>query len=315
VPGSRLATAREWIDEEIELRVITGAERHGIPKACMAATSRARRQSMLAAFGVASILLLVSTARSEGRLQFLADRLTYPPPAGQKDDFRVRTNAALALGATKDAAAVGPLCAGLADPNEVVRQAVAVALRRLAQPSSASCLRERAPLESSAVVKAEIARTLDSMGSRHGGADAAPRLVGSAKYYVAVSRVANHTSRPSAEVDQVVRDAIASQLGQSEQYQLAPPEETTEAAKAAIAKRQLKGYFLAVSVEKFDYSDEGLRVRVKIAVFSYPGKDLRGEVPASGMLPGARPGDKSAEDQLMGVIAGRAAELFAQNFK
>jgi hypothetical protein len=140
-------------------------------------------------------------------------------------------------------------------------------------------------------------------------------MVGNAKYYVAVSRVANHTSRPSSEVDSIVRDAIAAQLGRDDQYQLAPPNETAEAAKAVIGKRQLKGYFLAVSVEKFDYTDDGLRVRVKIAVFSYPGKDLRGEVPASGMLPGARPGDKNAEDQLMGAIAGRATELFAQNFK
>ena len=70
-----------------------------------------------------------------------------------------------------------------------------------------------------------------------------------------------------------------------------------------------------MSVDKFDYSDGNLRVRVKIAVSSYPGKDLRGEVPAAATLPGARPGDKGAEDQLMGVVAARAAELFAQNFR
>ena len=87
------------------------------------------------------------------------------------------------------------------------------------------------------------------------------------------------------------------------------------AAKATLSKRKLKGYYLGVSVDKLDYSDGNLRVRVKIAVFSYPGKDLRGEVPASASLPGSRPGDSSAEDQLMTVVAGRAAELFAQNFR
>jgi hypothetical protein len=54
---------------------------------------------------------------------------------------------------------------------------------------------------------------------------------------------------------------------------------------------------------------------MKIAVFSYPGKDLRGEVPAGATLPGARPGDKAAEDELIGLVATRAAELFAQNFR
>jgi hypothetical protein len=264
---------------------------------------------------VASVLLSASVARSDGRIAFLADRLAYPPVPGQKDDFRVRTNAALALGATDDDAAVGPLCGGLADPSEVVRQAVAVGLRRLARPSAIGCLRDRVSRETSAVVKGELARSLDALGSGRGKPSAAPSYAASAKYYVAISHVANHTSRPSDDVDHVVRDSIGAQLQQNGLYQLAPDDESPGSAKVAIAKRQLKGYFLAVSVEKFEYTDEGLRVRVKIAVFSYPGRDLRGEVPASGMLQGARPGDKAAEDQLMGVIAGRAAELFSQNFQ
>src|SRR5579864_4991122 len=73
-----------------------------------------------------------SSARADNRTQFLAERLKYPPVAGQPDDFRVRTNAALALGATNDDDAVGPLCGGLDDPSDVVRQAAAVALKRLA---------------------------------------------------------------------------------------------------------------------------------------------------------------------------------------
>lgn len=263
---------------------------------------------------MAYVLLSAPAARGDGRVQFLADRLAYPPVTGQKDDFRVRTNAALALGATDDDDAVAPLCGGLSDPSEVVRQAAAVALRRLGRTSSIVCLKERASRETTTAVKVELAKTLDALG---GGRKATPTpaVAAGAKYYVAISHVANHTARPSDEVDRVVRGAIGGQLQQGGQYQLAPDAETTEAAKAIVAKRQLKGYFLAVSVEKFDYSDEGLRVRVKIAVFSYPGRDLRGEVPASGMLPGARPGDKGAEDQLMSAIAGRAAELFSQNFQ
>jgi hypothetical protein len=261
---------------------------------------------------MASALLSAPAARGDGRVQFLADRLAYPPATGQKDDFRVRTNAALALGATDDDDAVAPLCGGLGDPSEVVRQAAAVALRRLGRASSIVCLKERASRETTTAVKVELAKSLDALGVSR---KASPGLAPGAKYYVAISHVANHTSRRSDEVDQVVRGAIGGQLQQGGQYQLAPDAETTEAAKAIVAKRQLKGYFLAVSVEKFDYSDEGLRVRVKIAVFSYPGRDLRGEVPASGMLPGARPGDKGAEDQLMSAIAGRAAELFSQNFQ
>ncbi len=130
-----------------------------------------------------------------------------------------------------------------------------------------------------------------------------------------MSHVANATPRSTADVDRLVHDAIVKKLSELGGYQLAPSGETNDAARTAIVKRGLKGYYLAVSVEKFDYSDASLRVRVKIAVFSYPGRDLRGEIPAGATLPGARPGDTGAEDQLMSVVAARAAELFAQNFK
>jgi hypothetical protein len=257
---------------------------------------------------------LPEPAWADGRVAFLAERLRYPPAAGQADDFRVRTNAALALGATQDDTAVTPLCGGLEDPSEVVRQAVAVALKRLGRPSSVECLRKRIATETNSAVKLQIQRALDAIESAP-SAEVAPPQVPGAKYYVAISTIANGTSRAGGEVDRVVREAIAAKLVELHDYQLAPRGERTDAAKVVVAKRNLKGYYLGVSVEKFDYTDEGLRVRVKIAVFTYPGRDLRGEVPAGATLPGVRAGNKGAEDQLMEVVAGRAAELFAENFK
>jgi hypothetical protein len=269
---------------------------------------------------VALVVMASASAAADSRVQFLAERLKYPPAAGQADDFRVRTNAALALGSTNDDAAVMPLCGGLSDPSEVVRQAVAVALKKLARPQSVDCLKKQAAVETNASVKAEIGRALAAAqasgggGAGSGGGGAQPYVQG-AKYYVSVSPVTNATGRATAEVEQIVHDAIASKLASLGEYQLAPSGESSDSARSAMGKRSLKGFFLSVSVEKFDYSDGNLRVRVKIAVFSYPGKDLRGEVPAAATMPGARSGDRGAEDQLMGVVAARAAELFAQNFK
>jgi hypothetical protein len=274
-----------------------------------------------------ALLLLPSTANADGRVAFLAARLKYPPSSGQADDFRVRTNAALALGATDDDGAVGPLCGGLDDPSELVRQAAAVALKKLARASSHDCLERRAAVETNASVRTQIAHALEAVGAASGsgsgssggsGGSSTPdgsQTVANAKYYVSVSRVTNNTTRSAADVERIVHGAIASKLSELGEYQLAPSGESSDAAKAALAKRRLKGYYLGVSVDKLDYSDGNLRVRVKIAVFSYPGRDLRGEVPASATYPGARPGDSSAEEQLMTVVAARAAELFAQNFK
>lgn len=278
-----------------------------------------RSPRWLAFPALASALVVATNVFADGRVQFLSDRLHYPPLAGQIDDFRVRTNAALALGATNDDGAVSPLCGGLDDPSDVVRQAAAVALKKLGRSSAVDCLKRRAEVEPRQPVKLEIQRALAALdsggGAAGGGGGATPAFVDGARYYVALSPVNNATSRPTPDIERVVKDAIQARLAQLGGYQLAPAGESNAAAKAAIAKRKLKGYYLGIGVEKFDYSDGNLRVRVKIAVFSYPGRDLRGEVPAGATLPGARPGDRGAEDQLLTVVAGQAAELFAQNFR
>src|SRR5512140_557052 len=77
-------------------------------------------------FSVAALCVAVAiapSARGDGRTSFLIDRL-------RSDDFRVRAQAALALGATNDDAAVQPLCGALSDGSDVVRQAGAAALKR-----------------------------------------------------------------------------------------------------------------------------------------------------------------------------------------
>jgi len=278
---------------------------------------RSRAKGAIRVLPILGWLLIAAPSLADGRVQFLAERMKYPPAVGEPDDFRVRTNAALALGATHDDAAIAPLCGGLTDPSDVVRQAVAVALKRLARAASLPCLRARSAVEVKPSVKQQIDRAIDALeaaqevpveGSR-GAAVATPR------FYVSVSKIVNHSSRDSSDVERIVHDAIASKLAEVGGYAMAPMRETSEAARLVVTKRHLKGYFLSVSVDPFDYSGDGLRVRVKIAVFSYPGKDLRGEVPAGATLSGVRAGDSTSEDQLMGVVAARATELFAQNFQ
>ncbi|HEY5959258.1 MAG TPA: HEAT repeat domain-containing protein, partial [Polyangiaceae bacterium] len=75
------------------------------------------------------------------------------------DDFRVRTQAALALGSTKDAKVVQPLCSALSDPKSAVRAAAAAALGKLALGGE-DCLSEREAKEQSDSVKAAIQKAL-----------------------------------------------------------------------------------------------------------------------------------------------------------
>ncbi len=258
------------------------------------------------------IVLAPGTASAdEARVRFLADKL-------KSDDFRVRTNAALALGATNEDTAVDPLCGALSDGSEVVRQASAVALKRLNRPQSVPCLKSRAEVESNEGVKIQISRALDALGSSGdsgggGGGDDRIKENPNAKYYIALSSVANSTGRAQTDVESIVLKAIKSKLEGAGTVQLAPSKETPEAAKKKMSERKMKGLYLAIAVDRFDYANGNLRVKVKIGVFTYPGKSLVGNVDKGVTKEGVSATDKSSEDQLMDLAASFASEQIAQN--
>lgn len=253
----------------------------------------------------------VASADAE-RVSFLADKL-------KSDDFRVRTNAALALGATNEEGAVAPLCGALDDSSEVVRQAAAVAMKRLAKSSSLTCLRARESKESHEPTKVAITRAIESIGAGSGsggGGDAGDDKIKnnpSAKYYIALSTVANSTARGQAEVEKVILKAIKQKLEAAGTIQIAPPKESSDAAKGEMKKRKMSGFYLAIAVDRFDYSGGNLRVKVKIGVFTYPGKSLLGNVDKTLTKEGVSSGDRSSEDQMLDMAAGLASEQFAQN--
>jgi len=244
------------------------------------------------------------------RVKFLAEKL-------RSDDFRVRTNAALALGATNDDAAVEPLCGALADSSEVVRQASAVAMKRLGRSQALGCLRSHEHKESVDSVKVAITRAIESIsasgGGDSGGGDDKIKNNPNAKYYIALSTVANSTGRSQPEVEGVVLKAIRAKLDHAGTIQLAPSKETADGARDVMKKRKLNGFYLAIAVDKFDYSNGNLRVKVKIGVFTYPGKSLLGNVDKTLTKEGVSRDDKSSEDQMLDLAAGLASEQFAQN--
>jgi hypothetical protein len=278
------------------------------------ATSRRsrRRHEVVFAALLFVVALLAGSAKANDRTAFLVDRL-------KSDDPRVRGQAALQLGTTNDDAAVQPLCGALSDGNDFVRNAAIAALKRLGRPSAVPCLRDRLSSETNDAARTAIQGALSALaggGGGGGGGGGAPDLsnVAGAKYYIALSRIANNTGRPAAEIEAIVMGAIKAKLAAMGNAQLAPSGESPTAARAAIAAKHMKGYYFSIAVDAFDYSGGNLRVKVKIAVFTYPGKDLRGEVPVSPVQSGVSPGDHGSEDNLMGLAAGHAVELFAQSF-
>lgn len=246
------------------------------------------------------------------------------PKLAAASDSRVRAATVLQLGATNDDAAVDPLCKELSDGAEVVRIAAASALRRLGRASAVGCLKSRLGVESSDAAKLQMSRAVQALeaapsapasggGSSSGGGSYEPPQHANAKYYVALSSVSSAGDRPQAEVEAVVLKAVRAKLEANSDIQLAPMKESSDAAKKAIAQRKAKGFYLSISVEKPDYSGGNLRVKVNIAISSYPAKSLIAPSSKSATMAGVAPGSRASEDQLLDAVAAAAAKQFADN--
>ncbi len=245
-----------------------------------------------------------SVAHAADRIDTLAYRLAHD------DDFRVRTQAALALGASKSTRAVHPLCGGLDDSNTTVRAAAAAALGKLALGGS-DCLKARLREETSASVKSVIKKAIESVES--GGE---PTITHDTHYYVAIGKTTDKTGRKGSEVDDLVRSAMTQAARDLDGYAVAPKSETSTQARQRLAKyRQLKAFYLSAKVLKPSYSGGNLSVKVEVAIFTYPGKALKGTIPVRLTQQDVPDKDTDAEDELIKMASSRAIEKFAANIE
>ena len=214
-------------------------------------------------------------------------------------DFRIRTQAALALGASKSRRAVEPLCSGLADNNATVRAASAAALGRLRLGGS-ECLQKRLLVETSDTVKSTIQKALD------------PVFTSDTKYYLAIGKTADKTGRSGDEVDAIIHSAMASAASSLPIYAVAPVGETAADAKRRLAAHgNVKSFFLSPRLTAPDYSGGNLTVRLEIAMFSYPDKALIGNYTTKLTEPGVTSPDKDSENELIKTAAERALDKFS----
>jgi hypothetical protein len=253
--------------------------------------------------GTALCLLLAVDAWATESVDALAARLT------DHADFRVRTQAALALGSSGEAGAVEPLCKGLSDPKASVRSACAAALGKLKLGGQA-CLRARLAIEAEGAVKKACSRSLGVLEEER----VKSKLNAATRYYVAIGKTSDLTGRSGNEVDQMVRTAMAEALWSREGYVVAPEAETSAQSKKRLAKLpRIKGVFLAPSVKPVEYAGGSLSVRVELAIFTYPTKVLRGMLPVKLTQTGVRDQERSSEDELIRAAAERAAVKLSEN--
>ena len=252
-------------------------------------------------------LLVPGTARAEQKVAYLIEQLK------TSEDYRVRTQAALALGASGDDAAVQPLCGALGDSNPSVKVAAAAALGKLGKPAGLPCLQAAQTRETTPSVKAQIDKSIAALAALQGGtssAPAAPPPPGpDTKFYVAI-QVTNKTTRSAAEVDAIVRGALQDKILAKKGYAVAPKAESSAQGGQIVGARKLKGFFLLATVEAPSYAGGDLTQLVRVTMWTYPDKALQGEFAPKLTQSATSKGDTQSETMLMKMCAETAVESF-----
>lgn len=272
------------------------------------ATRRTAASTRIARFlaGAAVALVLCSPRHA------LADEKTefYIQQLKTGDDFRLRTQAALALGSKGDEASVPHLCRALEDSNEAVRAASAGALGKLKKSAGGVCLQERLGNEKDANVKGTIEKSIKEIASAEPKSSSDGAIPANAKFYVSVGDTNNKTGRGKDEVDRLVKDALTRKLGTMSGYAVAPRGEPATKAKALLTSKRLKGFQLLTTIERPDYSGGSLTVKVRVVLTTYPGKDIKGEFSPKLTQSGTPSEDRASEDELIKMALDKAMESF-----
>ena len=253
-----------------------------------------------------AVLLVHVFAGAETRVPFLSDQLQ------NGADFRVRTQAALALGASDDPDAVRPLCNGLDDTNQTVRGAAAAGLAKLGKTAGLACLKRHAD-DTSPAVKSVIARAIEGIESKKADGVAGPPPPPGANdsYYVAIGATTDKTGRGGNAVATLVRASMQNKLLSMSGYAVAPAGESQATGRKVVKQKKLKGFLLQARVEPPRYDGGDLTVQVRVTLFSYPGKALQGEFAPKMTMSGVGSQDPGSEDTLIKMAVERAMDSLA----
>jgi hypothetical protein len=252
---------------------------------------------------LAASVSIAGTASADPRTDYFIKQLK------TSDDFKVRTQAALALGASGDDAAVDPLCGALADSDNAVKVAAAAALGKLGKSSGVTCLKSARAREKNSDVVAQIDQSIAKLTG--GGGNTPPAVGADTKIYVAIE-ITNKTSRSASEIETLVRNAIQSRILTNKGYAVAPKGETVDAGGKIIKSKNLKGYLVIAAVEAPSYANGNLVVTVNMTMWTFPDKALKAQFAPKFTQENTSSTDTEGENILMKMASEKATDSFVK---
>jgi hypothetical protein len=249
-------------------------------------------------------------------------------------DFRVRVQAAFAMGNARDAAFSPSLSRALTDSNPAVRAAAATALGRLGDASTLPALR-RALRDSSAAVRLQVERAVRSVETAQTPAGATPAVLApaaglgaiaatptdaatnetnwrDARYVVTLGEMHNRSGFAGDALAQKLRSEVERNLRQLRGVAvLSNPDSRAE---REIAQRRLPRVRFEGNLAKVERRAEAsalsVRCEVSLVLLDEPGRNMRGALngaaTGSDAPRGARPDQERrlAEQALEGAVRG-----------
>lgn len=268
--------------------------------------------------GVAALVLCLCaicgtpSAQADSKSDFLVRMLS------TSSQFRVRAQAALALGANDEPAVIQALIRALrVDDHPAVRAASASALERLRPASSLSALKA-ALRDKDKTVRAAAQRAVNQVEKRVASAAVQPPSIpvvpsGPGKgsvFYVGVGLPGSQVSNLSASLLRSLREHLSREVVQISGVRLAPENESRTAAERELRAQKMTGYFIDSSVTSLETKPDGsIRAQVSVVVGTYPGRDMRAMLSGAATVSGAGSGESTRIEAVQAAYTGALRRL------
>jgi hypothetical protein len=154
-------------------------------------------------------------------------------------------------------------------------------------------------------VKAALKKALDRLS---GPSVPEPAVSSTTRFYVAIDKL----SGPE-RLSPVVRSAFVRGVGGDRSVAIAPTGETvSQAEKVLRSHPAAKGFLLSATAPKPVYAGGQLRVKLSIAIMTYPDRAILGTFTQRLAMPGVAERDEQAEQELLVAAAESAMKKFLQ---
>jgi hypothetical protein len=252
------------------------------------------RRTMMLGVVVLSWALAATGPRvhADTRTDFLVRMLA------SSDQFRVRTQAALALGSRPpEPAAVKALASALKDEHPAVRSASAGALELLKDPTALASLRAARKDRDSSVRSAveHAIGALETASTATAARAPADESSSNSTFYVAVGTPSAQVGLPAPAL-RSLRELVVKQVSELDGVRLAPENENQAAAAGVLRKAKLIGYYLDSAITKLEERPDGaLRAQVSVIVGTYPGRAMRVMLSGAATVSGGGTSDQAMQ--------------------